>query len=270
MVRIRQITTEELFKNKENLKQYLSIELSQLVDENTWMSNWEQLANRFQLIKFENMSEEDTIEYSWDTGVVEQAIQETIKKVNEYFPFEELVITVVPALPFPWFKDLDRSQWINGFTNGSNNILIAVPPNPDIEFLQYLSAHEAHHAYSENAIYKLTLENFTLADWLKMEGTAEYFSLTLFKDKRWWQGSFSKEVEKHYWSEAKSHLKTTDDQIKSPLCFGEPSKGLPMMCGYSFGYRLVKSYMELYPETNLEELFYINIEQLFSAYERKR
>lgn len=103
-----------------------------------------------------------------------------------------------------------------------------------------------------------------------MEGTAEYFSLTLFKDKRWWKEKFSKKVEKHYWSVAKSHLQTTDDELKNKLCFGDPSRGLPIMCGYSFGYELVNSYIELYPETNLRELFDINIKQLISAYEGKR
>ena len=269
MVHVRQVTPKLLFRNQENLQQYLSETFSLSVNENTWMKEWQQLVRRFQLSKFETMSEENIFEFNWNTNRVEKIIKETIKEVEQYFPLEKLNITVVPALPFPWFKNVDRSQWINGFTNGPNNILLAVPPNPDIEFLRYLVAHEAHHAFSENPIYKLTLDTFTLADWLKMEGTAEYFSLMLYQDKRWWRDNFSSEIETHYWMEVKNHLKTTDDQLKGSFCFGDSSKELPLMCGYSFGYKLVKYYIERYPKTDVSELFHIEVEQFFSAYKRK-
>ncbi|MCM3667233.1 DUF2268 domain-containing protein [Mesobacillus subterraneus] len=62
-----------------------------------------------------------------------------------------------------------------------------MPPRPGVDFLQYLLAHECHHASPENPIYHLSLSTFNLEEWYKMEGTAEYFALFLYPDKRWWK-----------------------------------------------------------------------------------
>src|SRR5690606_8261364 len=104
-----------------------------------------------------------------------------------------------------------QSLWLNGFTNGPGNILLAIPPKPDIDYFQYLLAHELHHATPENPIYQLTLETFTLEEWYKMEGAAEYFSLSLYPDKRWWRDNLPLEVEESYWKQCQEHLKVADD-----------------------------------------------------------
>lgn len=81
----------------------------------------------------------------------------------------EIRITLVPALLFSYFQEQPQSLWTNAFTNGPGNVIMAAPPHPDIDFLQYLLAHECHHASQENPIYNLTLSTFTLEEWYKME-----------------------------------------------------------------------------------------------------
>lgn len=76
---------------------------------------------------------------------------------------------LVPALLFSYFQEQPQSLWTNAFTNGPGNVIMAAPPHPDIDFLQYLLAHECHHASPENPIYNLTLSTFTLEEWYKME-----------------------------------------------------------------------------------------------------
>ncbi|MEC5425521.1 DUF2268 domain-containing putative Zn-dependent protease [Virgibacillus sp. C22-A2] len=255
----------------ENTEGSLENKLNSLVNKNTWMTEWRQLAQRFQLFKFAKMNEEESKTYEWDTVIIESLIRDTIENVKKHINLDnDLKITIVPALPFPWFEKLDQSTWVNGFTNGIGNIIIAVPPNPDEDFLKYMIAHEAHHSSPDNPIYKLTFDTFTLAEWYKMEGTAEYFSLSLYSDTRWWKSSFTKEIERNYWSEARNHLNTTNDQLKSRLCFGDPKSGIPYLAGYAFAYNMVNTYVQNHSIQALYELFSVEPEKYAEAYEKSR
>jgi uncharacterized protein YjaZ len=90
-------------------------------------------------------------------------------------------------------------------------------------------AHELHHATPINPIYELSSDHFPLFEWLKMEGGAELFALSLYEDKRWWKDDFSSEVEVLYWEKVKPYLDTINDSIKNPLCFGDPKNGIPYL-----------------------------------------
>jgi hypothetical protein len=183
------------------------------------MQDWDQLARRFQLLKFEPLSEPEIHSYSWNQEQIASIIHETIENVEKYLHFQHLNITIVPALPFPWFQKYDQSLWTNGYAVGATTIVLAIPPDPDPFFLRYMLAHEMHHAFPENPIYYLTLDTFTLADWYKMEGGAEYFSLSLYDDKRWWKDDFTEEAEQAYQEIAQKNIGTTNDRLKSKMCF---------------------------------------------------
>ncbi|MEK4130271.1 DUF2268 domain-containing putative Zn-dependent protease [Solibacillus sp. FSL W8-0474] len=269
-MKILQLTPELLLKNKNNPELYLSNIIEATITPNSWMTEWKDIALRFQLFKFLDLSTEEILSYSWDKEKTQEVVRETVQIVKEYIELDEqLQISIVPALPFPWFKNLEQSVWINGFTNSKKSIWIAIPPNPDISFLRYLLAHELHHASPENPIYQLTVDHFPLKDWYKMEGTAEYFSLQLFEDKRWWKDSFTLEVEERYISEAKSLLHSTDDKVKGPLCFGDLKKHIPYLAGYSFAYNAVKDYLIRNPIEHLNQLFEIDAEELLLSYNLK-
>lgn len=267
---ILQLTPELLLKNKNNPELYLSNIIEATITPNSWMTEWKDIALRFQLSKFLDLSTEEILSYSWDNEIIQKVVSETVQIVKEYIELDDnLHISIVPALPFPWFTNLEQSLWINGFTNSTQSIWIAIPPNPDISFLRYLVAHELHHASPENPIYQLTVDHFPLKDWYKMEGTAEYFSLQLFEDKRWWKESFTLEVEERYISEAKSFLHSVDDNVKGPLCFGYLKKHIPYLAGYSFAYNAVKDYLIRNPIEHLNQLFEIDAEEIVLSYNLK-
>ncbi|MBR7552979.1 DUF2268 domain-containing putative Zn-dependent protease [Allobacillus sp. GCM10007491] len=268
MLEIKQITPLELIANNSQLDEFLRKNLSDLITSNTWMDEWIQLAQRFQLLKFKKMSAKDIKGLQWDTEHVMSVIKETFLHVSQYLTFNEVRVTVVPALPFPFFKDQPQSLWTNAYTNGPGNIIIAIPPEPDIEFFQYLLAHEFHHATPENPIYQLSLDTFTLEEWYKMEGTAEYFSLSLYPDKRWWKNNFPIEIESRYWNECKDHLKSTDDQIKTPLCFGSQKKQIPVFSGYSFALKLVSKYLLTNKIDDMRDLFNVEASSFIDCYMR--
>lgn len=266
-MKIIQLTPQLLNKNKHNSHIYLYNMIHPTINSNSWMNEWQDIVSRFQLFKFLDLPTEDILAHSWNEELIEQVVNETVQLVKQHIELDDnLQITIVPALPFPWFSNIDQSIWTNGFTNSSQSIWIAIPADPDLSFLRYLLAHELHHAAPQNPIYKLTLEQFPLKDWYKMEGTAEYFSLQLFEDKRWWSDSFTLEVEENYIAEAKKFLNTNDDAIKGPLCFGSVKQQIPYMAGYSFAYNAVKDYIKRYPIENLNQLFEIDPEDLVMTY----
>lgn len=88
-----------------------------------------------------------------------------------------------------------------------------------------------------------------------MEGMAEYFSLSLYPDKRWWKGNLEGEEEQRYWQKCQGFLKTADDAVKNPLCFGNPDKGIPFFAGYSFALKLVSEYVKAKPIRDFRDLF---------------
>jgi hypothetical protein len=54
---LNQITPARLLENRLDMKRFLQAEFSPLIGRKTWMQNWEQLAKRFQLFKFEALSD---------------------------------------------------------------------------------------------------------------------------------------------------------------------------------------------------------------------
>lgn len=266
MLEINQITPAKLKRNQQNLDSYLENEFRQLVSEKTWMNNYEHLIKRFQLHKFKDLPQESFSHFQWDSNHVNELATITFQQVNQYIDFDKVQITIVPSLPFSYFKEQPKPLWINAFTNGRGNIVIATPPEPDDDFFQYLLAHELHHACPNNPIYNLSLDSFTLEEWFKMEGTAEYFSLSLFPDKRWWKDSLSEELEKDYWNKIKEHLKSTDDHLKSTLCFGNPDKGIPVFAGYTFALKVVSQYVKVHQVKDIKDLFSIEASELLRNY----
>lgn len=266
MVQVKQITPAKLLQNRNWLEKYLKVEFSDLTSENSWMTDWEKLAQRFQLLKFKELSESEIKSLEWDTEEIEKIVHKTFQNVSQYLNFKDMHITLVPALLFSYFKEQPKSLWANAFTNGPGNVIMAIPPQPDFDFLQYLLAHECHHASPENPIYQLSLSKFTLEEWYKMEGTAEYFALSLYSDRRWWKDNLPTEVEARYWSECKDHLKSTDDNLKGPLCFGSLKKGIPVFAGYSFALKVVSTYASINHIKDIKELFFVEPSVLIECY----
>jgi len=267
MLIINQLTPQIIVNHLDDLDAYFYKELSPLITESTWMTHWEQMAERFMMPKFKQLSKEEILTYQWDTERIERIISETFNEVSLYLKFDEVTVTVFPAIPFSLHKNLGRSMWTNGFTNGPNSIQIAIPPTPNEDLLRYLIAHELHHATPENPIYSLSLDQFSLAQWLKMEGGAELFSLSLYEDQRWWQDEFNSEVELIYWNKAKEKMSTTDSVEKSVLSVGDPAQGLPIMVGYSFAYHLFCNYIKKYPDLTFRELLTIEPMEIIQVYE---
>lgn len=66
MFQVKQITAAKLLLNLNWLEDYLKAEYSDIISENSWMNEWEQLAKRFQFLKFKEISETEINSLEWD------------------------------------------------------------------------------------------------------------------------------------------------------------------------------------------------------------
>lgn len=266
---VNQITPSKLYRNKDDLESFLEKTLSPLIGDNTWMTDWKQIAQRFKLFSFQDFSLEESLIYQWNEENVEKDVLEVWKEVKNHLSIRDLTITIVPALPFTWFEKYDQSLWVNGFTNGVGNVLIAVPPKPDEDFLKYMIAHELHHATPENPIYKLMNETISLLDWYKFEGGAEYFSLSLYPDKRWWKKEYTPEVDSRYQKRLTSYLLEPTESEKNLLCYGNPSHNIPYLAGYAFAYHLFVHFFNENQNLSFSDLFFIESLELYKCYSNR-
>ncbi|WP_214482134.1 DUF2268 domain-containing putative Zn-dependent protease [Bacillus sp. SM2101] len=208
--------------------------------------------------KLQTLTREELVALQWNEGLIEAVIQNVMSLVSKYIYVENLEITVVPALAKP--HHIPQSLCIFAYINHHGNILIFVPPNPDLDYLKYVLAHQAFYSSPQSPVNQLN-GIFTLADWFKLEGAAQYFSLSFFEDKRWWADYTIDEG--RYWASVKGLLQSTDVQLNRKFYFGFYDDDIPTYTGQAFAYNIVMSYVKRYPINSFTELFNIDVQHLF-------
>lgn len=108
-MKIIQLTPQLLNENKYNSHIYLNNIILPTINSNSWMNQWQDIVSRFQLFKFLDLPTEDILAHSWNEEFIEQVVNETVQLVKQHIELDDnLQITVVPALPFPWFSNIDH------------------------------------------------------------------------------------------------------------------------------------------------------------------
>jgi hypothetical protein len=82
MLEIKQITPSEFLSNQHRLDEFLKGKLSNLVNENYWMTEWGQIAQRFQLFKLKDLSNEEILSYEWDKNYIDGVVEQTYFKAT--------------------------------------------------------------------------------------------------------------------------------------------------------------------------------------------
>lgn len=246
---VYQLTSGVILKHQDNLEEVYDQVFTPHTEGQVWMSTSNMLMRRFGLHKFKDFDKESISNYEWDENRINKIAEHCFKQVRNHLNIDHVNITFVPAirLPFPWFDTVEKDKWTNGFCNGPGNIIVAIPAEPDEEYLLSMLAHEMHHACKDNPIYKIPYDQFTLSDTIVMEGSAEYFSQLLFHKERYWFKEFTPDIEQNYWKQVSSLLNSTDEKLKMKYSFGYQAENIPTFAAYSFGYRVFQEYMKKYP-----------------------
>lgn len=143
---------------------------------------------------------------------------------------------------------------VAGVTAGSGHIILRIHPAADWQAaLPYALTHEMHHSYWAQHHYTPEAP-FTLADYLVLEGRADYFAGSLFPRAAPWTAALDPADYATAWSAVATQLSATEWSTLQAVMFGAPQAGLPMWAGYRLGYRLVSERMARVPRLDLRTM----------------
>lgn len=148
----------------------------------------------------------------------------------------------------------DLMGGVAAVTAGRGHIILRVHPDADWQAaLPYALAHEMHHSYW--LLHHFAPENaFTLADYMVLEGRADYFAGSLFEHRAPWTMALDGAAYDTTWMIVSRNLDSTDWETLEAIMFGRPQAGIPMWAGYSIGYRLVSERMAREPALDLKTM----------------
>ncbi|WP_105615056.1 DUF2268 domain-containing putative Zn-dependent protease [Vallitalea okinawensis] len=223
----------------------------------------------------------DSCDFMKPTAIQDEQIiikQVELFKKLDLSTFEKVFKNIAKELPiededpmtiafYPSATNIDEGVF------GSNvwgNIIICINPLTAKSFnlIPFVFAHEYHHVALGNYWYcqkegKETKGN--LLEKLINEGEADEFAKSLYPG---WQPSWHKGVsledEQRVWEIFKSVLY---DEISlkdlGHYMFGNKKLGIPPSAGYYFGSKIVKSFMEKYPDLSFKELIKVPHQTIF-------
>jgi hypothetical protein len=143
---------------------------------------------------------------------------------------------------------------VSGVTAGRGRIILRVHPDADWQAaLPYALAHEMHHSYWVHHHFNANAP-FTLADYLVLEGRADYFAGTLFNYRAPWTAALDASSYTTTWRAISTDLSSTDWQKLQGAMFGSRQLGIPNWAGYSIGFRLVSERMTKTPKLDLRTM----------------
>lgn len=151
----------------------------------------------------------------------------------------------------------DRQNGVIGSCVFGNIVININPLANDFEkWIPYVMAHEYHHSVWGHNWYVLRGNpKGTLLEYMINEGQADAFARSLYSSLQpKWLNILTSEQENLYWEKYILALNSTDRKEHSKYMFGDKLTGLPWCTGYHFGYEIVKSYLENYPEKNYNDL----------------
>ncbi|WP_316568934.1 DUF2268 domain-containing putative Zn-dependent protease [Neobacillus sp. YIM B06451] len=143
-------------------------------------------------------------------------------------------------------------------TVGAGKIIVLYNRYFTDEMLKAGIAHEYHHSvWAEKHLKKDALT--TVLDNLVFEGKAVMFEKLIYPEINFTPVDFN--YYKDYWSKVAIDLEKFDGKRSLEIIMG--GKDLPRFYGYSEGYKMVKSYLDLNPNLSPEEWTAISSKEIF-------
>ena len=148
----------------------------------------------------------------------------------------------------------DRMGGVSAVTGGRGRITLRIHPDANWRAaVPYAMAHEMHHSYWAQYHYDVA-KPFTLADYLVLEGRADYFASRLFTFRAPWIAAMDAAAYAAAWRALSKELNSTEWGTLQAAMFGAPQAGIPAWAGYTIGYRLVTERMAREPILDLKAM----------------
>ena len=180
---------------------------------------------------------------------INQLIQESLLKSADLLPSQSNVAVCV----FPSSTN-NRTP----FTVGAGKIIIPLNLNVLGDSIKSIVAHEYHHSVWAEKYFSKDDWSSILDD-IVFEGKAVMFEKSVYPDYSYTPIYLT--YNKELWSKVEPDLNNYD--LKRALEILHGGKGLPTAYGYSEGYKMVKSYLDLHPNVTPEEWTALSSKEIF-------
>ncbi|MGE7909670.1 DUF2268 domain-containing putative Zn-dependent protease [Lysinibacillus xylanilyticus] len=195
------------------------------------------------------LTENQILSEKIDREETENIIKEALLKSSDLIPSKiETTACVFPATN-------TNKQMI---TVGAGKIIVLYNKYYNEDVLRSSMAHEYHHSvWTEK--YLRNAPQFTVLDNLIFEGKAFVFEKLVYPDID--IAPIYSTFNKYYWSKIALDLEKVDLNRSLEILAG--ANGLPSRYGYSEGYKMVKSYLDLHPNVTPEEWTALSAKEIF-------
>lgn len=177
---------------------------------------------------------------SMDKDHFNRLFEESLIKSSDLLPSDKRTTVCV----FPQTKGFPAMGTI-----GSGKILVSYNEGLSDDFLQFGIAHEYHHSVWFEKHYTGDYLLLTNLDGILMEGQAMMFETLLYPDSNSTDYTVDESFNKEHWNVMESFL---DSSYKVEFLIGG-FYDLPKLYGYSEGYKMIRSYLNLHPNMAVEE-----------------
>lgn len=181
-------------------------------------------------------------------------IVEAIERSAEHLPIDHINVCIIPYPPdsrsATWLRE--RFNGVMGFSEARGIFWITpLPTDGWLNMLPYVAAHEYHHAVAAFTSGRPVQWRMSLLESMLVEGTAEAFAEIVYPEltrkKGEWRDKLTEEQENAIWEEMLPLLDQDDEDLVGKYLFGGRDN-IPDAAGYTIGFRIAKSYVELHPE----------------------
>ncbi|WP_155594047.1 DUF2268 domain-containing putative Zn-dependent protease [Lysinibacillus cavernae] len=180
---------------------------------------------------------------------INQLIQESLLKSADLLPSQSDVAVCV----FPSYAN-NRTP----FAVGAGKIILPLNLNVLDDSLKLTVAHEYHHSvWAEK--YASKYDGASVLDNIVFEGKAVMFEESVYPDIGYIPMDLN--YNKVLWSKVEPDLNKYDSNRTSEVLYG--GKGLPKNYGYSEGYKMIRSYLDLNPDKTPEDWTALSAQEIF-------
>ncbi|MFJ5764412.1 DUF2268 domain-containing putative Zn-dependent protease [Lysinibacillus sp. NPDC093210] len=197
----------------------------------------------------DQLTENQLLSEKIDSEETEKLIKEALFKSSDLIPSEiETTVCVLPATNV-------NAEMV---TVGAGKIIVLYNKDYTEDRLRFSMAHEYHHSIWTEKYGSRDMQ-FTILDNMVLEGKAVMFNKLVYPE--YYENILYSAYDRENWSKVVGDLDSTNFKRSQEINFG--GVDLPYSYGYSEGYKIVKSYLDLHPDVTPEEWTALSAKEIF-------
>ncbi|MCA1065815.1 DUF2268 domain-containing putative Zn-dependent protease [Rossellomorea sp. AcN35-11] len=194
--------------------------------------------------------EENTVQLLEQQDRINTLIKESLIKSANYLSGGTKTVFVMPLNPENTFT-IQKMDGVWGLTMSEGAILLQIDPSFKEETLNYIVAHEYHHAVNMERSGK---ELYSLMEAVIFEGKADSFAGLVYPDYQApWAESLANKSQHIVLEELRKNANSYDSSVYNEFFTGNSAKDIPLWSNYKIGFQITQSYLDANPGVSIGE-----------------